>query len=75
MQVNLCVLFAQPNVYFKLLMLHLDGVAEHYHHPPTTTKPGTSQKRQDLLNTKSSFQPALLFAGKFITLFYHLFYN
>lgn len=74
MQVNLCVLFAQPNVYFKLLMLHLDGVAEHYHHPPTTTKPGRSQKRQDLLNTKS-FQPALLFAGKLITLFYHLFYN
>lgn len=41
-KVNLCVVFAQPHVYLKLLMLHLDGVAERYHHPDTTTKPGRS---------------------------------
>lgn len=40
MKVNLCIVFAQPNMYFKLLMLSLDGVAEHYHHPDTTMKPG-----------------------------------
>jgi len=42
MKVNLCTVFAEPNVYFKLFMLHLDGVAEHYHHPDSTAKPGRS---------------------------------
>lgn len=42
MKVNLCLVLAQPNMYFKLLILYLDGVAEHYHHPDTTTKPGRS---------------------------------
>lgn len=39
MKVHLCIACVQPNVCFQLLMLHLDGVAEHYHRPDTTVRP------------------------------------
>lgn len=42
MKVHLCIACVQPNVCFQLLMLHLDGVAEHYHHLDTTVRPGRS---------------------------------